>query len=51
MCFVPILRDKHVILLGHKMGRRLRPQTPAFFFVLTEIDGPHESTSLCRSTI
>jgi hypothetical protein len=34
ICFVPILRDKHVILLGHKMGRRLRPQTPAFFFVL-----------------
>jgi hypothetical protein len=39
ICFVPTLLDKHVILLGHKMGRRLRPQTPAFFFVLMSTDG------------
>jgi hypothetical protein len=37
--FVPTLPPKHVILLGHKMGRSLRPQTPAFFFLLMWIDG------------
>ncbi len=54
ICFVPILLGKHVILLGHKMGRRLRPQTPAFFFVLMWIDGfarLNEPTSEVTHTI
>jgi hypothetical protein len=37
--FIPYPAGKHVILLGHKTGRSLRPQTPAFFFVLMRIDG------------
>jgi len=37
--FIPYPAGKHVILLGHKTGRSLRPQTPAFFFVPMAIDG------------